>query len=124
MGVVIPFRSVNKVSRDDRPDKRGEVVELPLRPMAARYEWRVMDFELAQVLGAALDAERISDGACWVLVRVKDSWAFMFLIYEAEALFSVVGVEDFEAMRPELEHWTSEVFSWLRRDAAGLPAEP
>lgn len=118
MGKLIEFKPVNKVSRDDRPDKPGKVVELPRRPKAARYEWRVMDFELAQVLGAALDAERISDGSCWVLVRIKDSAAFVFLVDSGDGLFTVVGVDDFQAMRPELEQWAGEVFSWLWLTAA------
>lgn len=116
MGVVVQLKAVNKVSRDDRPDKRCDVVEFPRGPMAARYEWQPMDFELAQVLGAALDAERIVDGAgCWVLVKIKDSWSYVFLIGEGGALFTAVDVEDFEAMRAELERWSGEVFSWLMR---------
>lgn len=124
MGVVVPFRATSKAYGDDRRGKRGEVIEFPRRPMAARYEWQPMDFELAQVLAAGMDAERISDGSCWALVRIKDSAAFVFLIDEGEALFTVMPADDFEAMRPELERWAPEVFSWLWRDAAGLPAKP
>jgi len=113
LGKLIEFRAVNKVSHGDRLDKRGDVIEFPSGPKAARAMWERMPFEMAQVLGAALDAERISDGSCWTLVRIKDSWSYVFLVGESEALFSVMTVEEFQAMRPELEQWAPEVFAWL-----------
>lgn len=117
MGVVVQLRATSKVSLADRPDKRGDVIAFPSGPMAAGHRWRVMDFELAQVLALGMDARRIVDESCWVLVRIKDSLVFVFLIAEAEALFSVMPIDDFEAMRGELERWAPEVFSWLWRDA-------
>lgn len=119
MGELIGFRTTSKVSRDDRLGIGGEVVEFPLQPMAARAMWQRMDFELAQVLGAALDARKISDGSCWVLTRVKGSWSYVFLIDSVDALFSVMTADDFQAMRPELEQWAGEVFCWLWQGAAG-----
>ena len=113
MGRVILFRSVNKVSRDDTLGKPGKVVQFPRGPMAARYEWQAMDFEEAQVMAHGMDAERISDGSCWTLVRIKGSSAFVFLIDSVEAWFTVMPADDFEAMRGELERWAGEVFSWL-----------
>lgn len=117
MGVVVPFRATSKAYGDDTQGKRGEVVELPLRPMAARAMWERMSFETAQLMALGMDARRIVDESCWVLVRVKDSSAYAFLIDEAEALFSVMPADDFEAMRGELERWAGEVFCWLWRDA-------
>ena len=119
MGKLIEFKAVNKVSHVDTLGKPGELVEFPRRPMAARAMWQRMDFETAQVMAFGMDTELIADGSCWVLVKVKDSAAYVFLIDSAEALFTVVGVDEFEAMRPELECWAGEVFSWLRQDAAG-----
>lgn len=118
MGRVVQFKAASKTSRVDTLGKSGKLIEFPRRPVAARYAWQAMDYELGQVLAAGMDAELIVDGAgCWVLVKAKDSLIYVFLIDSADVLFTVLPADEFEEIRPELECWASEVFSWLWRDA-------